>query len=295
MPVAKSLPLASPGSRRAAGWMGRAGYAARGAIYALVGVSAARTTLDPRQAPGGFGGALRPLAQGWAGDALIVLLALGLACFAGWLAIAALDRRDHPGRRHWLLVAGMLGDAAVYIAFMGSLLGMALGWTGGGEHELQSWVGRLATGAAGRVAVGLAGIVVAACGAGLVGWGAVGDVEGPLELPKGERRLVRPVGRYGAIGRGVAIVLVGGCLVLAMVHGNPREAHELGGMLKEVRGLPGGAAVTGALALAFIGSSLSDLVVAGFRRFDPSDPAAARPRRAGPRRRASRRPAARGG
>jgi hypothetical protein len=41
---------------------------------------------------------------------------------------------------------------------------------------------------------------------------------------------------------------------------------------RKMRGLPHGAMVTGAFALAFIGSSLLDFVIAGFRRFGPERP-----------------------
>ena len=263
---------ASPASL-ALSWMGRLGYAARGAIYLMVGVSAGLTTIDPAHRPGGFTQSLALLQHGWAGGIALVLLAFGMACFAGWLAAAAVRRRDHPGRAHWVLVAGLLGDAAIYIAFMASVLGLVFGARSGGQDELQSWIAWLIGDAFGAALVALAGIVVCVCGAWLIGWGAVGDIEGPLELPLAEKQLVLPIGRYGTGGRGAAIALVGGYLIVSAIHGDPRQAHELGGVLKEMRSLPYGAAITGAFALAFIGSSILDFVVAAFRRFDTGNPA----------------------
>jgi hypothetical protein len=277
--AAKSLLPEMPLGRGAVSLMGRLGYASRGAIYALVGVSAARATFDPRHKPGGFTESLKLFQQHWTGGVLLALLAFGMACFAGWLTVSAVYRRDHPGRAHWALVAGLLGDAAVYVGFMGGVLGMAFGGRIGGEHDLQSWVGWLNGGAAGRVLVGLAGAVVLGCGLGLMSWGAFGDIEGRLALPPAEKRLMLPVGRYGTAGRGAAIALVGGYVLVAAVHGNPREAHELGGALAALRSLPYGAAGTGLFALAFIGSSLLDFVIAGFRRFDPAGPPSAATRR----------------
>jgi hypothetical protein len=290
MVAAKSL-LRSASARLAVSVMGRAGYVARGTIYALIGISAARATFDPAHAPGGFSAALKLFQHGWAGGIVLVLLASALACFAGWLAIAAMYRRDHPGRAHYVLVAGMLGDAVIYAAFVAGVLGMVFGASSGGEHQLQSWIGWLIASPGGRILVALAGVVVFACGAGLIGWAAVSDVEGPLELTRDEKRWVQPIGRYGAGGRGVAIALVGGYLFVSGLHGNASEAHELGGVLGALRGLPYGAAITGAFALAFIGSSVSDFVIAVFRRFDPTDPLAAGLRG---RRRASRRSSGRG-
>jgi len=252
--------------------MGRLGYAARGGIYIMVGFSAGLTTIDSGHKPGGFTESLKALQHGWAGGVVLVLLAAGMACFAGWLAVSAIYRRDHPGRAHIVLVAGLLGDAAVYVAFMASVLGMVFGAHAGGDNELQSWIGKLHGGGIGAVLVGAAGLVVCVCGLWLIGWGAAGDIEGPLELPPIEKKLMLPIGRYGTAGRGVAIALVGGYLLVSAIHGNPHEAHELGGVLKEMRGLGYGALITGAFALAFIGSAVLDFAVAGFRRFDPLRP-----------------------
>jgi hypothetical protein len=257
---------------RAASWMGRLGYAARGGIYLMVGLSAGLTTIDPSHKPGGFTDSLKVLQHGWAGGAVLVLLAAGMACFAGWLTAAAVYRRDHPGHAHIVLVAGLLGDAVVYVAFMASVLGMVFGAHAGGDSELQSWIAWVIGNSFGAALVGLGSVIVGACGLWLIGWGAVGDIEGPLEMPPFEKRLMLPIGRYGTAGRGAAITLVGAYLLVSAIHGDPRQAHELGGALQEMRGLSLGAAITGAFALAFIGSAVLDFVVAGFRHFNPREP-----------------------
>jgi len=272
MNTAKSLLLKHPAERRAVSAMGRLGYAARGVIYLIVGVSAGLATFLPHYRPGGAIESLRPLQHHWAGAALIVVLALGLACLAGWLAVAAILRRDHPGPAHLVLVIGTLGDAAVYVGFVVVVAGAAVGASHGGDPQLQSWVAWLLARTDGRVLVGGAGAAVFACGAGLFVWGLVGDVEGPLSLPPAERRLMQPVGRYGTSGRGAAIAAVGASLFAAALHGNPHEAHAIGGMLAALREHQWGVVVIGLFALAFIGSSALDFTIAGFRRFDPTDP-----------------------
>ena len=249
--------------------MGRYGYAARGAIYLMIGLSAGLTTLDRTHRPGGFVESLKLFQQHWTGGIVLVALAVGMACFAGWLAVSALYRRDHPGHAHIVLVAGLLGDAAIYIGFVGSVLRLMFSAHAGGDEEMQPWIAWLLASPFGATLVGLAGVAVALCGFWLIGWGLFGDIEGPLELPPIEKRLMLPVGRYGTFGRGASIALVGFYLMLSALHGNPREAHELGGMLHQLRQFPYGAWITGAFALAFIGSAVLDFVVASFRRFNP--------------------------
>src|SRR5204862_7322288 len=80
----------------------------------------------PRQAVG------RPI--------IVIAIALGLACFAGWLAIDGLTRCRHArGYQRWLLGAGMIGDAVFYAGLMLLILGLVFGWRAGGQHEVQHW------------------------------------------------------------------------------------------------------------------------------------------------------------
>jgi hypothetical protein len=239
----------------------------------MTGFSAALAAIRPEHRARGLTESLRPLQHHWAGGLVLLALASGLACLAGWLAVAALSRRDHTGPARYVFAAGTLGDAAVYFGFMASVVGIVIGaGPGGGDHELQSWAAWLMAHTYGRVLLGMAGAIVAGCGVGLVGWAAFGDIEGPMALSRAEKRLVRPIGRYGIGGRGAAIALIGGCLIAAAIHGNPREAHELGGLLDALRAHSYGIAAMALFALAFVASSLFDFMIAVFRRFDPADP-----------------------
>lgn len=271
MSTAKSL-LKSPTERRAVSLLGRLGYGARGAIYLSVGISAGLATFNRNYRPGGVIESLKPLQHHWLGAVAIMLLAAGLACLSAWLAVTAILRRDHPGPAHTVLVTGTLGDAAIYVGFVAAVIEAAVGASRGGDPQMQSWVAWLAGFGGGRLLIGAAGVAVFACGAGLTVWAAIGDVEGPLSLPRAERLIFQPIGRFGTGGRGVAIAAVGVSLCFAAWHGNPQEAHELGGLLKTLRDQPYGAAATGIFALAFVGSSVTDFLVALFRRFDPTDP-----------------------
>ena len=92
-----------------------------------------------------------------------------------------------------------------------------------------------------------------------------------MSLPQQKKRLIRPVARYGIAGRGAVVALVGCFLIGAALYSNPREAHEVGGVLAALRGLTYGRILIGLFGLAFIGSSLFDFVAAFYRRFDPAE------------------------
>ena len=258
---------------RSVSLMGRVGYAARGTIYFLVGASAALAAIRPEHRPGGMTEALQPLQNDWTGGVVLVLLTAGLACLAGWFAVAGLSRSDHTGAARAMVAAAMLGDAAVYVGFTVIVTGFALGfWPHSGEHTVHVWSAWLLSYAYGRVLLGMLGAIVCVCGVGLMVWSTFGLVGGSLALSRDERRVIRLIGRCGIAGRGAAIALIGCYLFVAALDGNAREAHELGGMLTELRAHPYGVAAIALFALAFIASSLLDFVTAGFRRFDPTRP-----------------------
>lgn len=255
--------------------MARVGYGARGLVYFLVGASAAFAAWQPGRRPEGVTGAVRVFQHGQALDALFVLvLALGLACLAGWYTVAGLasgERRDTLG---WLRAAERFGDAVVYVAFMLDLVGIVFGWWGSsGDSQMQGWTAWFQSQTYGRLLVGTVGLAVLAGGAGLAIWAVRGDVAGQLALPPQEARVLRRVDRFGYGGRGIAIALVGCFLVAAAIHGNAREAHELGGALAALRSVAYGRVLIGLFALAFLASGLGDMAGAIFRRFDPKGPA----------------------
>jgi Domain of Unknown Function (DUF1206) len=84
----------SPGARSAIVNLGRVGYIARGAVFALAGilVVVAAVTFDPQKARG-LDAALRQLATRPYGPWLLSLAALGLMCFGAYSFVEARYRR----------------------------------------------------------------------------------------------------------------------------------------------------------------------------------------------------------
>ena len=271
MHAAKSLMPPRAGSE-AVTWMGRLGYAARGIVYFLVGVSALIAAIRPEHRPAGPTEALQVQHGHPIGAIFLLSVAFGLACLAGWFTMAGLTSARRTGARGWWRSVGMFGDAVIYIAFMIEVAGIALGlWHGGGDREMQSWIAWVSAWEYGPPLIGVAGAAVLIGGAGLLVWGLIGNVDTDVALPPSEKRLIRPVARYGIVGRGAAIALVGCFLLAAAFYGNPREAHEVGGALAMLRHATYGRVLIGLFGLAFIGSSLFDFVGAFYRRFDPAE------------------------
>lgn len=253
----------------------RIGYGSRGLVYLLVGVSAAVASLRPERRPSGMTSALQVFRQGhMLGGAFVLAVAIGLACLAGWYTVTGLASRQRGRPFDYLQAAERFGDAAVYVAFMLDLLGWVFGfWGSGGDSQVRDWVGWFLAQPYGRLLVGATGLGILASGIGIAIWALRGDVAGRLALPARQAQALQRLDRFGYAGRGIAVGLVGCCLVAAAIHGNPREAHELGGALTVLRSFAGGRVLLGLFALAFIGSGIGDVAAALFRRFDPKGPA----------------------
>jgi len=205
------------------------------------------------------------------GGIVVLAIALGLACFAGWLAVDGLGRCRHAhGYQRWLLGLGMIGDAVLYAGLMLVVLGLVFGWQAGGEHEVQSWTAWfLVQRPHGRWLVGLVGSLLICGGIGLVLWAWTGDIQRPLALPAREKRLTAPVSRYGVTGRGAALMLIGFYLVAAAVDANPSKAHELGGVLQHLRHTAYGWIALLLFGSAFVASGFFDFLEAFYRRVEP--------------------------
>jgi hypothetical protein len=204
------------------------------------------------------------------GNFLVLGVAVGIACFAGWLAVEALaDYTGSRGRRRWLLAIGRFGDAMLYGAFTFLLLALLLGWHAGGERELHSWVAWLFASPGGRWLAGLIGGGLTGGGIGLMIWAWTRDIAAPLDMNHREKKLARPVSRYGVTGRGLALALIGAYLIAAAIDANPREAHELGGLLQHLRHTSYGWFALLLFAFAFCASAFFDFAAALYRRIDP--------------------------
>ena len=215
--------------------MARIGFAARGLIYLLIGGSAARAALQSSAPAHGFAEAVHDLIGLPLGRALIVALAIGLACFAGWLAIrgfAQARRAEHAKR--WLFAIGMLGDALLYVGFVVVVVTRAFGQGSGGDRDVQLWTRWLFAQMAGRTILGLAGLGLIAGGISMAVWAWSVDVEKNVALAPRNKEVTEIISRYGLTGRAAALALVGGYLMAAAIDADPSKAHGLGGVLQSL-------------------------------------------------------------
>jgi hypothetical protein len=256
--------------------MARAGYGARGLVYALVGSLALLAAVGSGGQTGGSRSALQTLLGQPFGKVLLGVIALGLAFFAAWRlfeAITDADRRGSSGKA--LAIRAARGTSGlIYIGLAISTLGLALGWGsgGGGEDQAaQDWTAWLLAKPFGQWAVGLIGLGVGGTGLAYLGRAWSGQVTDDLSCPAHARGWVVPLGRLGFGARGVVFVLIGGFVVLAALHSSSSEVKGLGGALSTLQAQPYGWALLGLTAAGLLAFGLFGFVQARYRRIDTPD------------------------
>ncbi|RMI14483.1 DUF1206 domain-containing protein [Cellulomonas triticagri] len=218
----------------------RLGYAASGVLHLLL----AWVTVQLAWTSGGEqadqSGAMQQLADNGLGKALLWVLLVGFVLLALWQVTEAVAWGEVKDR------AKSAAKAGVYAVLAWTTVSVLTSGSGGGSGGATS--GLMSSGL-GRVAVGVAGLVV-------VGVGVYHVVKGWTEkfledLESRPGTWVRRAGRVGYIGKGGALGVVGVLLVVAAVQADPEKAEGLDAALHALAGLPFGPVLLTLVALGF--------------------------------------------
>jgi uncharacterized membrane protein YidH (DUF202 family) len=227
------------------------GLGSRAVIYALLAyldADIALTRRAPAQPSGS--GALAEIGKQPGGAALLVVLAVGLACYAGWRLIQALSQRgDENEAQSALKRVGWVAVALLYLGLCAQAVILALGWGnagGGGASRPQPFVATVLRWPGGPLWVGLLGAGVAIGGLGLAAWGFAHDYSHDLGTDRmGGRtfQVARAAGMAGEAARGLLVFLLSVYLLEAAETDNPSRAKGAGQALGALDRLPAGPAL----------------------------------------------------
>ena len=252
-------------------WLSRAGFVARAAIYAIIGVLALKLAIGSGGKLTNQHGALTTVANQPFGSLLLTLLAIGLGGYALWrLFRAALGRGPEgsdSGFERLAALASGLAYGALCVLAVEILVGSGsssssstnpsssaagvLGWPGG------PWI----VGAAGLVMVGVAlyqaykGITQKFL-----------DDSKTEEMSPGVRKWIARVGTVGHLARAVVFGLIGVFLVKAAIDYDPKTAVGLDGALAKLANQPYGSLLLGIVAVGLIAFALYSLSDARYRK-----------------------------
>jgi len=246
----------------------RLGFVARGVLYVVVGILAARVAAGTGGRTTDARGAVRAIGRFDTTGVLLLLLAVGLLGYALWRFVQAWRDLDGKGGG-----AKGLAVRASYVASGLGHLGLALtaGGYGVSRGGIRSWAAR-AMAELGPWAVGAAGAVV--IGVGL--WQFVKAWKAKFEehlrtheMTAKAQRWARRIGRFGLCARGATFLVIGWFLGRAAVYVNTREVKDVGGALRALQQQEYGAWLLGVVALGLVSYGLLSFVEARYRRIVP--------------------------
>ncbi|MEU9444091.1 DUF1206 domain-containing protein [Streptomyces sp. NPDC048304] len=253
----------------------RAGFAARGLIYLLVGVIALQIALghdsDGRQAD--RGGALEELAGKPFGAALLWIAGAALAGMALWRLSEAVFGGAGPKGAKPSKRAAAAGRCVFYALASFSVLSFAAGDRGSGSgssdrrtHDVTAMV---LSWPAGQWLVGIAGAAVVVAGL----WISVRAMRRRFRdnlrtgaMSQRARRMTDLFGVVGGVARGVVFAVAGGFAVAAAVRHQPGRAKGMDDTLRSFRDLPAGPWLLALIALGLAAFGVFSWCSARWRR-----------------------------
>lgn len=265
-----TLPSAATTRRWSSESVARAGFAAKGALYAIVAVIAVKVAAGGGGKPEDPQGALATLADEPLGKLLLVVLALGLAAYAVWrVAELILGPRDKDGAEGYGERVADVGRIAVYgglSAFAGTIAADAGARASGSEEEQTAMVLGWPGGVALVTALGIVILGVAVVQAYRAATQAFLEELDLADAGETGTRFATWVGTAGHAARAVVFGVVGAFLVKAALEYDADEAVGLDGALAEVAAQPYGRYLLAAVAAGLLLYGAYCLVEARYRR-----------------------------
>jgi hypothetical protein len=237
-------------------WLGRCGFAAKGVVYVLIGVAAARAALGTGDQTIDSHGALGRIMEMPFGTWLLGAVALGLLGYTVWRVVQALMDTEHKGtdlKGLWARGSYLL-SAAIYATLTLAAVRLVIdagAESGNSEGAAQDWTARLLEQPFGPWLVALVGIGLIASAAFQIIRGVTAEFRDRLQtssMSAREQEVAVSAGRFGHLARGATFGVMGLFLVLAAFRQDPGEAKGLAGALNALAQQPYGPLLLAAVA-----------------------------------------------
>jgi hypothetical protein len=224
--------------------LGRAGFVARGVVYALIGWITLLIALDHQTLEADRTGAVELIASKPFGHVLLWFLVVGFAGMALWRLSVAI--RPHDARRKKTSSRlSSLGKAVLYAAAAYTTARFAISGHSSGSTDQAStdFTADAMRHSGGRLLVGLVGVGFVIGGLALIKRGVqrtfVKDLQTGSMRPE-ERRWVPRLGMAGNIARGIVFGVAGGFLIDAAITFNPAQAKGVDSTIRSFAAAPFG-------------------------------------------------------
>jgi hypothetical protein len=252
--------------------LARLGFVAKGVLYMTIGALATAAALRLGGTPAtGSRGAMTHLLEAPFGEALLVVIAIGLFGYAAWRFVEGIADPEHHGTKPKGILkrARAIGVGVIHVALAISALKVAAGNLAAGNDGAQT---QQATAKAMSTPGGMTALWLVAGGFVAYGlyqlynaWRSKLDKRLALgQLSSRTRRIVVGASRFGIAARGVVFVTIGALLARGIQHRDPREARGIKAAMLELFNLGRWPFLTVAVGLVAYG--VYQLINARYRR-----------------------------
>jgi hypothetical protein len=238
-------------------WLARAGLAARGVMYILIGIIAVEIAVNGSRQQADRTGAVRLVAQTPLGSLLLWLLVVGFAGMTLWRLSEAIWGSNEPdGRKAGQRLAN-LARAVIYAVVTYGILKYALGigQPSSSDTQSQDLTATALRHSGGQVVVAIAGVAVVIVGLCIMYRAFRLKFLKQLRLggtSATTRTVVTRLGQIGGIARGFVFGTVGVFLILAAKDANPGQAKGIDSALRALAHTPLGPWLLVAVALGLV-------------------------------------------
>ncbi|MDB5075093.1 MAG: putative rane protein [Chloroflexi bacterium] len=252
--------------------LARLGYVAKGLVYVIIGVLAARVAVGDGGKTTDTKGALTAIYQQPFGKVLLAAVIVGLIGYALWCFLRAFLDADGRGADAKGIIAriayGIVGVLYVSLAYAALRLITGSGSAGKStDASTQDWTAKLLQQSYGKPLVIIAGIVVIGVAAYLAYYAYTGEfLKQFSSMSNTERNWVRRFGTIGYLAQAVVFAEIGIFLIVAAQQGNAHAAKGIGGSLKQLANEPYGHLLLALVAIGFVIYGIYSFAQARFRR-----------------------------
>jgi len=224
-------------------WLARAGLAARGLMYVLIGIIAIKVAIDGSHQQADRTGAVHLVAQTGFGALILWLLVIGFGGMTLWrLSEAVWGSADSGGRKASKRLAN-LARAVFYAAVTFGILKYALGvgQPSSTDSQSQDLTAAVMRYQGGQVIVALAGVVIVCAGLYVIYRAYKLKFLKHLRMGSASprtRKVVTRLGQIGGIARGAVFATIGVFLVIAAKDASPRQAKGIDSALRALAHTP---------------------------------------------------------
>ena len=254
--------------------MARTGFVAKGVVYGIIGILTFKAAFDMGGQKAGQIQVLEWLEKQTFGNILLVLMALGLLCYAAWRFVQAVKDPEHIGddkkgkaKRTGFFFSGLLYLGLAVLAAL-KAFGSSKGSSGSSGSAQQSSFLASETGLWVLGIVG-AGIIIAGIFQFVKAY--KNDYYKKLGLAalddKKKRESVKKTAEFGLSARGVILLIIGFFAVKAAINSNPSEIKTTQEAFAFIQESAYGPWLMGLVAAGLIAYAIYMFLMAKYRRF----------------------------